>query len=180
MIVSSSISRTARCLRSRPRFSPLLTAATSWGGGPAHDGPLPADVQAVDRAADGPVGDLDRMMIPQVPTQQWGGPDGGVIAELPGVAVDHRGDQFIDGAAGRPWAAQARGVEEACPQVQLGSFLESAQPVVDGLPADLQQFRDLSDVGPVGDPEQRLGSTSLLGQGGVRDECLPIRRVAGH
>ena len=78
-------------------------------------GPLPTDAQAVDRAADGPVGDLDPMMIVQVPTQEWGGPDGGVIAELPWVAVDHGGDPFIDGAAGRPWAAKARGIEEAAP-----------------------------------------------------------------
>src|SRR5512135_2001948 len=112
------------------------------------------------------------MMIPQVPTQQWGGPDGGVIAELPRVAVDHGGDQFIDGAARRPGAAKARGVEEARPQVPLGSFPESAQPVVDGLPADLQQFRDLSDIGPLGDPEQRLGSTALLGQGCVGDDVF--------
>src|SRR3954452_12653346 len=98
-------------------------------------GPLPTEVQAVDGAADGPVGDVDRMMIPQVPTQERGGPDRGVIAERPRVAVDHGGDQFIDGSARRPRAAQSRGVEEARPQVQFGSSLESAQPVGDGLPA---------------------------------------------
>ena len=69
-------------------------------------GPLPTDAQAVDRAADRPVGDRDRVMIPQVPTQQWGGPDRGVIAEVPRVVIDHRGDQFIDGSARRPGAAQ--------------------------------------------------------------------------
>ena len=135
-------------------------------------GPLPTDAQAVDRAADGPVRDVDPMIIVQVPTQEWCGPDGGVIAELPWVVVNHSGDPFIDGAAGRPWTAEARGVEEPCPEVELGSLLESAQPVVDGLPADLQQFRDLSDVGPLGDPEQRLGSTALLGQGGMGDELF--------
>jgi hypothetical protein len=135
-------------------------------------GPLPTDVQAVDRAAYGSVGDLDPMTVVQVPTQEWGSPDGSVIAELPWVAVDHGGDQFIDGAARRPWAAKARGVEEASPQLQLGSLLESAEPVVNGLSADLQQFRDLSDVGPLGDPEQRLGSTSLLGGGSMGDEFL--------
>src|SRR3954470_5145738 len=119
-------------------------------------GPLPTEVQAVDRAADGPVGDLDRMMIPQVPTLQRGGPDRGVIAELPRVAVDHRGDEFIDGAARRPRAARAWSVEEARPQVRFGALLESAQPVVDGLPADLHQFGDRCDVGSIGDPEQRL------------------------
>jgi hypothetical protein len=86
-----------------------------------------------------------------------------VIAQLPRVVVDHGGDQVIDDAAGRPWAAKARRIQEASSQVQLGSFLESIPPVGDGLPADVQQFRDLSDVGPLGDPEQRLGSTSLLG-----------------
>src|SRR3954453_19135224 len=135
-------------------------------------GPLPTDVQAIDRAADGPIGDLDRMMIPQVPTQEGGGPDRGVIAELPRVAVDYRGDQFIDGSARRPGAAQARGVEEARPQVRFGSFLESAQPVGDGLPADLYQFGNRSAVGSVGDPEQRLGSTAFLGPGCVGDDVF--------
>jgi hypothetical protein len=149
-------------------------------------GPLPTHAQTIDRAADGLVRDLDPMMILQVSTQEWGGPDGGVIAEPPWVVVDHGGDPFIDGAAGRPWTAKARGVEEARPQVQLGSLLESAQPVVDGLPADLEQFRDLSDVGPLGDPEQRLGSTSLLGPGGMGNEffqfaALPVsEREHGH
>src|SRR3954453_15342322 len=110
-------------------------------------GPLPAEAQAVDGAADGPVGDVDRMMIPQVPTQQWGGPDGGVIAELPRIAIDHRSDQFIDGATRRPRAGSGGSVEEGGPQVHLCSSLESAQPVVDGLPPDLQQFGDLGDVG---------------------------------
>ena len=80
-------------------------------------GPLPTDAQAVDRAADGPVGDVDPMTVVQIPTQEWGGPDGGVIAELPRVAVDHGGDPFIAGAARRPWTAKARGVEEPRPQV---------------------------------------------------------------
>jgi hypothetical protein len=65
-------------------------------------GALPNDAQAIDRAADGPFRDLDPMMIVQVSTQQWGGPDGGMIAEVPWVVVDHGGDPFIDGAAGRP------------------------------------------------------------------------------
>jgi hypothetical protein len=149
-------------------------------------GPLPNDAQAIDRAADGPVRDLDPMMIMQVSTQEWGGPNGGVIAEVPWVVVDHGGDSFIDGAASRPWTAKARGVVETRPEVQLGSLLESAQPVVDGLPADQEQFRDLGDVGPLGDPEQRLGSTSLLGPGGMGNEffqfaALPVsEREHGH
>src|SRR3954466_4810775 len=102
--------------------------------------PLPNDAQAVDRAADSLVGDLDPMMVAQILTQQRGGPDGGVIAQRPGVAVDHRGDQFVEGAARRAWPAETRGVEEARPEVPLGSFLESAQPVVDGLAADFEPF----------------------------------------
>ena len=142
-------------------------------------GPLPTDAQAVDRTADGPVGDLDPMIVPQIPTQQRGGPDGGVIAELPRVAIDHCGDQFVDGPAGRPWSAGTRRVEEARPQVQPGSFLESAQPVVNGLPANLKQLRDFGDVGSLGEPEQRLGSTSLLGQGSMGEKffqfaALPV------
>src|SRR3954451_24582921 len=114
--------------------------------------PLPNDAQAIDRAADGLVGDLDPMMVAQIPTQQRGGPDGGVIAERPGVAVDHRGDQLVEGAARRAWPAATRGVAEARPEVPLGSFLEPAQPVVEGLAADLEPFGDVGDVGPFGEP----------------------------
>src|SRR4051812_10223254 len=103
-------------------------------------GPLPAHAQAVDGAADRPVGDLDRMVIPQILTQEWSRPDRGVITELPRVVIDHCGDSFVNGSARRPGAAHSRGVEEPRPEVQLGSFLESAQPVVDRLPADLEQF----------------------------------------
>jgi hypothetical protein len=148
--------------------------------------PLPNDAQAVNRAADGLIGDLDPMMVAQILTQQRGGPDGGVIAERPGVAVDYRGDQFVEGAAGRAWPAETRGVEESRPEVQAGTFLEPAQPVVDGLAADIEQFGDFGDVGPLGEPEQGLGSASLLGQGGAGDDAfqfaaLPVtERESGH
>ena len=112
------------------------------------------------------------MMIVQVSTQQWGGPDGGVIAELPRVVVDHGGDQVIDGAVSRPWTTEAWRIQQASSQVQFGSLLESAPPVLDGLPADPQQFRNLSDVEPRGDPEQRLGPTSLLGQRTMGDDLF--------
>src|SRR5262249_35610738 len=79
---------------------------------------------------------------------------------------------FIEGAARRPRAAQARGVEEACPQVEFGPFLEPAQPVIDGLPTNLEQFGDLGDLGPVGDPEQGLGATSFLGHGCAEDDTF--------
>ena len=137
-------------------------------------GPLPTDAQAVERTADGPGGDLDPMMVLQIPTQQRGGPDGGVIAELPRIAIDHRGDQFVDGSAGRPWSAEARGVEEARPQVQLGPFLEPAQPVVKGLPTDLQQVRNFCDLGSLSEPEQRLGSTWFLREGRVNGEVFQL------
>jgi hypothetical protein len=149
-------------------------------------GPLPTDAQAVDRAADGPFGDLDPMTVPQIPTQQWGGPDGGVIAKRPWVAVDYRGDQSVDGAAGRPGAARARGVEESRPQVQSGSILEPTHPVVNGLPADMQRLGDHGDVGPLGEPEQGLSPTSFLGQRSMGDKvfqfaALPVtEREQGH
>src|SRR3954470_1814655 len=144
--------------------------------------PLPDQAQAVDRAADGPVGDGDRMMVAHIATQQGGGPDGGLIAERPGVAVDHRGDPFVDGATGDAGPTATRGVAE----VPLGSSLKPAQPVVDGLAADLEQFGDFGDLPPLGQPEQRLGPASLLDPGGVRDEvfqfgALPVtERERGH
>src|SRR3954471_1759586 len=112
-------------------------------------GPLPTPAQAVDCAADRPVGDLDRMVILQVLTQEWGRPDRSVITELPRVVIDHCGDSFINGSARCPGAAHSRSVEEPRPEVQLGSFLESAQPVVNRLPADLEQFSDHGDIGSV-------------------------------
>lgn len=123
--------------------------------------PLPDQAQAVDRAADGPVGDRDRKMVAQIATQQGGSPDGGLIAERPGIAVDHCGNQFVDGSTGGAWPAATRGVAE----VPLGSSLKPAQPVVDGLAADLEQFGDFGDIQPLGQPEQRLGPASLLDPG---------------
>src|SRR3954453_2273153 len=126
------------------------------------------------------------MMLAQILTEQRGGPDGGVIAERPWVAVDHRGDQLVDDAVGGARPAETRGVEEACPELQVGSFLEPAQPVVDGLSTDTEPFRDVCDVGPLGEPEQRLGSRSLLGQGGAGEDvfqfsALPVtERESGH
>jgi hypothetical protein len=107
------------------------------------------------------------MMIPKVATREWGGPDGRAIADLPGVTIDHGGDQFVDGAAGHPRASRPSRVEQASPQFQPVPALEPAHPVVDRLPADTKPLGDLSDVGPLGEPEECLGPTSLLGQPGV-------------
>jgi predicted ATPase with chaperone activity len=95
-----------------------------------------------------------------------------MIAKLPRVAVDHRSDQFVDGATGCPWAAWASRVAKASPQVKPGALLEPTHPVVHSLSADLQQLGDFRDISPFGKPEQSLRPTSLLGQGGVEDETF--------
>jgi hypothetical protein len=95
-----------------------------------------------------------------------------MIAVLPRVAVDHCSDQFVDGTAGHPRAARASRVEEACPEIQSSSPLVPTHPVVHGLSADMQQLGDLRDLSPLGEPEQGLGPTSLLGQGCVNDEVF--------
>src|SRR5262249_11623110 len=91
-----------------------------------------------------------------------------------------------DAAAGRRRAARAGGVEETRPYSQVASLLESAHPVVDGLTADVQQFGDLLDAGSLGQPEQRLGTTSLLGRRRMADDLfqfvaqLVTEREQGH
>ena len=63
---------------------------------------------------------------------------------------------------------------ETFPQIDPGAFLEPAGPVVDGLTTDAQGFGDRLDRLALIEPEQHLGPTSLLGQGGVGDEILQI------
>src|SRR5689334_12908948 len=107
------------------------------------------------------------MIIPQVAAQQRSGPDGRVIPERPGVAIDHRGDQSVDEAATDARAARPRGIAEPGPRPRAVSLLEPAYPVVDGLTADVEHVGDLLDAGPLGEPEQGLGATSLLGPRGM-------------
>ena len=95
------------------------------------------------------------MMIPQVAAQQRGGPSGRVIAKFPWVAVDHSSDQFVESATGCPGAAWASRVEKACPQIEVGTILESTYPVVDGLTSEEEQLGDLRDINPLVQPEQR-------------------------
>ena len=61
-------------------------------------------------------------------------------------------------------SAGARGVEESCPEVEPLTLPESLHPVVNRLTADLEQFGDLLDGLPLGEPEQGLSPASLLGQ----------------
>jgi len=78
---------------------------------------LPANAEPVDRSADRPIADVDLVAVMQIPAKEVSGPSGGVVAQLPRVAVDHRGDEVVDLAAARPGAARSRGVQEAGPRV---------------------------------------------------------------
>ena len=70
---------------------------------------------------------------------------------------------------GRPWP---RGVEKACPELEVVAPEEAVDPVVDGLTADLERLGDLLGGEPLGEPEHRLGTTPLLGRRGPEHEVF--------
>src|SRR3954452_7566347 len=113
-------------------------------------------------------------MIPQGLLQQRRRPNGRMRAEFPRVGLDDLGNQRIDPAVVGSRTTRTWGVRETFPQVEPRAFLEPVDPVVDGLTTDAQGFGDRLDRLALIEPEQHLGPTSLLGQGGVCDEILQI------
>ena len=59
------------------------------------------------------------MSVLQVVPQQLGGPDRGMVTRLAGIAREGRLDQRIDGLGDRMGAARPRGVEQACPELEV-------------------------------------------------------------
>src|SRR5947209_7651722 len=172
MIVSSSISRASRSLRPRPVFSPLLIAARSRAAGPVRAG----------AASNGFGGDRspDRRFARR-PRSHNNPASSTAAAARSRWSSDNRAPwgrrrlrrRSVGRRDRRPSAGgPGGGVEEARPDSQVISLLESAHPVVDGLTADVQQLGDLLDTGPLGQPEQRLGATSLLGRWGMADDLF--------
>jgi hypothetical protein len=114
------------------------------------------------------------MSLPQVLHQQFGGPNRGVITQFAGILSEGRADQGVDDPGERRGAARARSVEEAVPEVEAFSSEEAVDPIVDGLTADLERIGDLLGGETFGEPEQRLGATPLLGQGGPENEVFEL------
>ena len=103
------------------------------------------------------------MSVLPVVLQQLGGPDRGTITRLPEIASEGRRDQGVDDLGDRRGAARPRGVEQACPELEVVALEEAVDPVGDGLTADLEGLGDWLGGEPLGAPEHRLGATPLLG-----------------
>src|SRR5882724_172882 len=101
--------------------------------------PLPADAQTYQSAADAPAGGGDMMDFPQVLPQETIGPAGGAIPQFARVAVDYLGDERIDETQSCGRAAGARRVRQALAEIDPFPVLEAARPVVNGLPADVEE-----------------------------------------
>ena len=99
------------------------------------------------------------MSVLQVVLQQLGGPDRGMITRLAGIASEGRRNPGVDDLGDRRGAARPRGVEQACPKLEVVAPEEAVDPVVDGLTADLERLGDLLGGEPLGEPEHRLGAT---------------------
>ena len=83
------------------------------------------------------------MSVLQVVLQQLGGPDRGMITRLAGTASEGRRNPGVDDLGDRRGAARPRGVEQACPALEVVAPEEAVNPVVDGLTADLERLGDL-------------------------------------
>ena len=114
----------------------------------------------------------------QIMLQQLGGPDRGMITRLARIAGQGRLDQGVDDLGDRRGAARPRGVEQACPEVEVIAPEEAIGPVVNGLTADLERLGDLFSREPLGEPEHRLGTTPLLGRGRLEDEVFQFAAQA--
>ena len=112
------------------------------------------------------------MSVLQVVLQQLGGPDRGMITRLAGIASEGRRNPGVDDLGDRRGAARPRGVEQACPELEVVAPEEAVDPVVDGLTADLERLGDLLGGEPLGEPEHRLGATPLLGRRGPEHEVF--------
>jgi hypothetical protein len=137
-------------------------------------GPLPPDAQAVHRRTDTLARDLDPVDPLQVMDEQRRGPHRGMIARLARVLIDNRLDQRVDDPQGCGWATGSRGIQEPGPEIEPLTLLESVGPVVNRLTADLEQFGNLFDRLPIGEPEQGLCPASLLGQWGMGHEVFQL------
>jgi hypothetical protein len=76
-----------------------------------------------------------------------------MITQFARVLIDDGLDQRINDPQGRGRATGARCVEEPSPEVKPLTPPESLDPVVNRLTADPEQFGDLFDGLPIGEPE---------------------------
>src|SRR6266568_7468159 len=104
------------------------------------------------------------MDLPQVSPQEAIGPAGRLVAEVPGVTVDHRSDERVNDSQGRRGTSGARGIRQAGDQVETAALLEALRPVVNGTAADAQYLGDLLRGLACCQPQQGLETAILLGE----------------
>src|SRR5512135_1145808 len=135
---------------------------------------LPPDPQTCDRQADALPGGLDAMITLPIVHQQRRGPVRGAIAQLTRVLVDDLSDQRVDDPQRRGRTAGAGGIPEARPEIEVLAHPESIRPVVNRLTTAVEQFGDVLDRLPLGEPEQGLCPAAFLSQGGMSEEFLQL------
>ena len=120
------------------------------------------------------------MSVLQVVLQQLGGPDRGMITRLAGIAGEGRRNPGVDDLGDRRGAARPRGVEQACPELEVVAPEEAVDPVVDGLTADLERLGDLLGGEPLGEPEHRLARDTAPWPKGSGARGLPVPHTGEH
>jgi hypothetical protein len=114
------------------------------------------------------------MNLLQMLMEQHRSPDGGMVTELARILIDDGLDQRIDDSQGCGRATGSWDVEEPASQIKSFTLSESLDPIVDGLAANPEQFGNLFDGFPIGEPEQGLRPTPLLSQRRMGDEVFQL------
>jgi hypothetical protein len=145
----------------RPRFSPLLTAAMSWGGVPTDDEAASsgfAGVRSPGRRS------CERPRCRGLASDtSSGAPRSRSWSDSPtrGVLVDDLRDQRVDDPQRRGETAGAGGIQEARPEVKSLAGSEAVYPVVNRVASDTKDFGDLFGGLTLGESEQSLGAAPL-------------------
>src|SRR5205085_3342997 len=108
--------------------------------GQAMPRPFPAQAQSAERAANALAGGIDGMVFSQVALEQRSSPDCGAIAVVARIIINNGLDERIDNSQSRCWPTSARSIQQALGQVSTHSVLKRLGPIVDGLPADIEEI----------------------------------------
>jgi hypothetical protein len=103
-----------------------------------------------------------------------------VITELTWVRIDDLGHPSIDAIATGSGAARTWSVGQPLPEVQFAALVEPIRPVIDRPAADAEGVRDLLGGLAFIEPQQGLGTASLLGHGIVGGEVLQLQALPGR
>jgi hypothetical protein len=94
--------------------------------------------------------------------------------------VEDRFDQRVNDPLGRRRSAVARRILKALAEILPPALGEALDPVVDGLAADTEEFRDLQGRAPLLEPQQSLSPVEFLGRGRLVEEFVQRLRFTGQ